>query len=118
MIRTLVVDDSATMRALITAALRRDPAIDVVGEAASAHEARQAMKALNPDVVTLDIEMPAMNGLEFLEKIMRLRPTPVVMVSSLTSRGRRRRCRRSNSARSTAWPSRACWGPTRSAIWP
>ncbi len=87
MIRALVVDDSATMRSLIAAALRRDPGIEVVGQAACAAEARQAIKALNPDVVTLDIEMPAMNGLEFLDKIMRLRPMPVVMVSTLTSRG-------------------------------
>ena len=87
MTRVLVVDDSATMRALISAALRRDPAVTVVGEAADPHEARVAMKALNPDVVTLDIEMPGMDGLAFLEKIMRLRPTPVVMVSTLTSRG-------------------------------
>lgn len=87
MIRTLIVDDSATMRGLIAAALRRDPDIEVVGDADCAATARQAIRTLNPDVVTLDIEMPAMNGLEFLEKIMRLRPMPVVMVSSLTSRG-------------------------------
>lgn len=87
MIRTLVVDDSATMRRLIAATLQRDPDIDVVGEACDAAEARQAIKALHPDVLTLDIEMPAMNGLEFLEKIMRLRPMPVVMVSTLTGRG-------------------------------
>lgn len=87
MIRALIVDDSATMRGLIAAALRRDPGIAVVGQAACAAEARQAIKNLNPDVITLDIEMPAMNGLEFLEKIMRLRPMPVVMVSTLTSRG-------------------------------
>lgn len=87
MIRALIVDDSATMRGLITAALQRDPGIEVVGQATCAAEARQAIKTLNPDVLTLDIEMPAMNGLEFLEKIMRLRPMPVVMVSTLTSRG-------------------------------
>ena len=87
MIRALIVDDSATMRSLIAAALRRDPGIEVVGQATCAAEARQAIKTLNPDVITLDIEMPAMNGLEFLEKIMRLRPMPVVMVSTLTSRG-------------------------------
>ncbi len=87
MIRALIVDDSATMRGLIAAALRRDPGIEVVGQATCAAEARQAIKTLNPDVITLDIEMPAMNGLEFLEKIMRLRPMPVVMVSTLTSRG-------------------------------
>ncbi|MDG2521024.1 chemotaxis response regulator protein-glutamate methylesterase [Caulobacter segnis] len=86
-IKVLVVDDSATMRGLITAALRRDPEIEVVGSAGDPFEARGAIKALNPDVVTLDIEMPNMNGLEFLEKIMRLRPMPVVMVSSLTQQG-------------------------------
>ncbi len=86
-VRVLVVDDSATMRGLIRAALSRDPEVEVVGEAADAGAARTAIKALNPDVITLDVEMPRMNGIEFLDKIMRLRPTPVIMVSSLTSRG-------------------------------
>lgn len=86
-IRVLVVDDSATMRGLIAAGLNRDPDLEVVGSASDALEARGAIKALNPDVVTLDIEMPNMNGLEFLDKIMRLRPMPVVMVSSLTQAG-------------------------------
>ncbi|MDH6235249.1 two-component system chemotaxis response regulator CheB [Mesorhizobium soli] len=85
-IRVLVVDDSATMRSLLSVALRRDPAIEVVGHAADALEARDKIKALNPDVLTLDVEMPNMNGLDFLDKIMRLRPMPVIMVSSLTSR--------------------------------
>ena len=83
----LVVDDSATMRGLIGAALKRDPEIEVLGFANDPIEAREQIKKLNPDVVTLDIEMPNMNGLEFLEKIMRLRPTPVVMVSTLTQAG-------------------------------
>ncbi|KRB52394.1 chemotaxis response regulator protein-glutamate methylesterase [Phenylobacterium sp. Root700] len=83
----LVVDDSATMRGLIGAALKRDPEIEVLGFANDPIEAREQIKKLNPDVVTLDIEMPKMNGLEFLEKIMRLRPTPVVMVSTLTQAG-------------------------------
>jgi two-component system, chemotaxis family, protein-glutamate methylesterase/glutaminase len=87
MIRTLIVDDSATMRGLIAATLRLDPEIVIVGEAADPLEARAAIKALNPDVITLDVEMPNMNGLEFLEKLMRLRPMPVIMVSTLTSRG-------------------------------
>ncbi len=87
MIRTLIVDDSATMRALIAATLRRDPGITVVGQACDPEAARTAIKTLNPDVVTLDIDMPGMNGLEFLERIMRLRPTPVVMVSTLTASG-------------------------------
>ncbi|WP_309629812.1 chemotaxis response regulator protein-glutamate methylesterase [Brevundimonas sp.] len=86
-IRVLVVDDSPTMRGLITAALRRDPEIEVVGSAADPLEARTLIKELNPDVITLDVEMPNMNGLEFLEKIMRLRPMPVVMVSTLTQAG-------------------------------
>lgn len=85
--RVLVVDDSPTMRGLISAVLKADPEVEVVGQAGNAMEARAAIKQLNPDVVTLDIEMPEMNGLEFLEKIMRLRPMPVIMVSSLTHRG-------------------------------
>lgn len=85
--RVLVVDDSATMRGLITAVLNSDPEVSVIGQAGDAHEARAAIKQLNPDVVTLDIEMPNMNGLEFLEKIMRLRPMPVIMVSTMTHQG-------------------------------
>ena len=86
-VRVLVVDDSASMRALICVTLSADPAIQVVGQAADPLEAREAIKALNPDVMTLDVEMPKMNGLDFLEKVMRLRPLPVIMVSSLTDRG-------------------------------
>src|SRR5690606_28180197 len=86
-VTVLVVDDSATMRSLISAVLRRDPEINVVGTAADPLEARTKIKELNPDVITLDVEMPNMNGLEFLEKIMRLRPMPVVMVSTLTQAG-------------------------------
>ncbi len=85
--RVLVVDDSPTMRGLISAILNSDPDVSVIGQAGDALEAREAIKRLNPDVVTLDIEMPNMNGLEFLEKIMRLRPMPVIMVSSMTHRG-------------------------------
>ncbi|MCM2293457.1 protein-glutamate O-methylesterase CheB [Allorhizobium sp. BGMRC 0089] len=85
--RVLVVDDSPTMRGLITAVLNSDPEVNVIGQAGDAMEARAAIKQLNPDVVTLDIEMPNMNGLDFLEKIMRLRPMPVIMVSAMTHRG-------------------------------
>ena len=85
--RVLVVDDSATMRGLITAILNSDPDVNVVGQASDAMQAREAIKQLNPDVVTLDIEMPNMNGLEFLEKIMKLRPMPVIMVSTMTQHG-------------------------------
>jgi two-component system chemotaxis response regulator CheB len=87
MIRVLIVDDSATMRALIAANLRQDSGIEVVGQAHDPQQARAAIKVLNPDVLTLDIDMPGMNGLEFLQKLMRLRPMPVVMISTLTSRG-------------------------------
>jgi two-component system chemotaxis response regulator CheB len=86
-IRVLVVDDSATMRGLIALALRRDPEIEVVGTAGNPLTAREAIKEHNPDVITLDVEMPGMNGLDFLEKIVRLRPTPVIMVSNLTGQG-------------------------------
>lgn len=85
--RVLVVDDSPTMRGLIAAILNGDPEITVIGQAADAMEARAAIKQLDPDVITLDIEMPNMNGLEFLDKIMRLRPMPVIMVSTLTQKG-------------------------------
>ncbi|GIK50059.1 MAG: chemotaxis response regulator protein-glutamate methylesterase [Hyphomonadaceae bacterium] len=86
-VRVLIVDDSATIRSLIRAELSRDPEIEIVGMAGDPLEAREAIKALNPDVITLDVEMPKMTGLEFLEKIMRLRPMPVVMVSTLTQAG-------------------------------
>ncbi len=86
-VRVLVVDDSPTMRALISARLRRDASIQVVGGAGDPLEAREMIKALDPDVITLDVEMPRMNGIEFLERLMRLRPMPVVMVSTLTQEG-------------------------------
>ncbi|HEX2944018.1 MAG TPA: chemotaxis response regulator protein-glutamate methylesterase [Rhodopila sp.] len=86
-VRVLVVDDSALVRQMLTQLLSSDPAITVVGAAPDPYVARDMIKALNPDVVTLDIEMPRMDGLAFLEKIMTLRPTPVVMVSSLTQKG-------------------------------
>lgn len=86
-IRVLVVDDSPMMRALLQHRLEREPDITVIGTAADAAEARQMMKALDPDVVTLDIEMPGMDGLSFLEKIMTLRPTPVILVSGATEAG-------------------------------
>lgn len=86
-VRTLVVDDSPTMRAMVTHTLGHDPDIEIVGAADGPAQAREMIKALNPDVVTLDVEMPGMNGLEFLDKIMRLRPMPVVMLSTLTAAG-------------------------------
>ncbi|MEO6396100.1 MAG: chemotaxis response regulator protein-glutamate methylesterase [Devosia sp.] len=86
-IRVLIVDDSALIREVLSRTLGHDGDIEVVGVAADAAEARAKIKALNPDVVTLDIEMPDMNGLAFLDRLMRLRPTPVVMVSTLTRKG-------------------------------
>lgn len=86
-IRVLVVDDSALIRSLMRELLGSQPDIEVVGMAPDPHVARELIKQLNPDVITLDVEMPRMNGLDFLEKLMRLRPTPVVMVSSLTEQG-------------------------------
>jgi two-component system chemotaxis response regulator CheB len=86
-IKVLVVDDSALIREVLTRMLSRDGDIDVVGTATDPIDAREKIKTLNPDVVTLDIEMPNMNGLQFLERLMRLRPTPVVMVSTLTRKG-------------------------------
>jgi two-component system chemotaxis response regulator CheB len=86
-VRTLIVDDSAAMRAALTRILSADPGIEVVGAAPEPHAARAMIKELNPDVITLDVEMPGMDGLSFLEKIMRLRPMPVVMCSTLTARG-------------------------------
>jgi two-component system chemotaxis response regulator CheB len=86
-IRVVIVDDSNLMRQMLKAALSRDAGIEIVGAAADPLEARTIIKTTNPDVITLDIEMPKMDGLSFLEKLMTLRPTPVVMVSSLTQSG-------------------------------
>ena len=86
-VKVLVIDDSALMRKLLSALLERDDEIEVVGTAHDPFDAREKIKLLNPDVLTLDIEMPKMDGLTFLGNLMRLRPMPVVMVSSLTERG-------------------------------
>ena len=86
-VRVLVVDDSALMRQLISDMLSEDPEIEVVGTAPDPYVARDRIKALNPDVLTLDIEMPHMDGVTFLRKIMALRPMPVVMISTLTQVG-------------------------------
>jgi len=86
-ISVLIVDDSAAMRRFIRATLSEDPRFHVVAEAGSASEARRAINAHDPDVLTLDVEMPQMSGLEFLTQLMQQRPMPVVMVSTLTRRG-------------------------------
>jgi two-component system chemotaxis response regulator CheB len=86
-IKVLVVDDSALVRKLLSVMLDRAAGIQVVGTANDPYAAREKIKRLKPDVITLDIEMPRMDGLTFLENLMRLRPMPVVMVSSLTQQG-------------------------------
>jgi len=86
-IKVLIVDDSALIREVLSRTLGKDGDIHVVGTAEDPIDAREKIKALNPDVVTLDIEMPNMNGLQFLDKLMRLHPLPVVMVSTLTTKG-------------------------------
>ena len=86
-IKVLVVDDSALIRSVMKEIIGSQPDMEVVGVAPDPIIARDMIKATNPDVLTLDVEMPRMDGLDFLEKLMRLRPMPVVMVSSLTERG-------------------------------
>ncbi len=86
-IKALIIDDSALMRQVLTTVLCQDPGIDVVGTAANPLIAREKIKTLKPDVLTLDVEMPGMDGITFLEKLMRLHPLPVVMVSSHTEKG-------------------------------
>ena len=83
-IKVLVVDDSASVRQVLTKILESDNSIDVVGSAANASIALKRIHELNPDVLTLDIEMPGMDGLTFLERLMKSRPMPVVMISHLT----------------------------------
>lgn len=86
-VRVLIVDDSMTMRRLIRLALSADPRIEVVGEARDAQQAQERLTELRPDVLTLDVEMPGMSGIEFLEKLMAVRPMPVIMVSTETHQG-------------------------------
>lgn len=86
-IKVLIVDDSALIRSVMNEIIRKEPDMEVVGVAPDPIVARELIKQTNPDVLTLDVEMPRMDGLDFLEKLMRLRPMPVVMVSSLTERG-------------------------------
>ncbi len=86
-IKVLIVDDSALIRSVMTEIINSQPDMKVVGQAPDPLVARDLIKQTNPDVLTLDVEMPRMDGLDFLDKLMRLRPMPVLMVSSLTERG-------------------------------
>ncbi|WP_025673142.1 protein-glutamate methylesterase/protein-glutamine glutaminase [Salinivibrio socompensis] len=85
--KVLIVDDSPLYRTLIRECLESDSSLEVVGAASDPYEAREKIKKLNPDVLTLDVEMPKMNGIQFLKNLMRLRPMPVIMVSTLTQHG-------------------------------
>jgi two-component system chemotaxis response regulator CheB len=85
--RVIVVDDSALVRSLLAEIINRQPDMECIGAAADPLVAREMIRNLNPDVITLDVEMPRMDGIDFLSKLMRLRPMPVVMVSTLTERG-------------------------------
>lgn len=86
-IRVLVIDDSALVRSLLQQIIQQQPDMECVGVAADPLIAREQIRTLNPDVITLDVEMPRMDGIEFLRRLMQLRPMPVVMVSTLTERG-------------------------------
>jgi two-component system chemotaxis response regulator CheB len=83
----VVVDDSALVRGLLAEIINRQPDMECIGAASDPLVAREMIRNLNPDVITLDVEMPRMDGIDFLSKLMRLRPMPVVMVSTLTERG-------------------------------
>ena len=84
-IRVIIVDDTRSIRQMIRVMLSKSPNIEVVGEAGDPYEARELIRSLNPDVITLDVVMPRMDGLSFLERLMRLRPMPVIMVSTRTT---------------------------------
>ncbi|AEJ00799.1 response regulator receiver modulated CheB methylesterase [Nitrosomonas sp. Is79A3] len=86
-IKVLIVDDSALIRKLLSEIIDSQPDMEAIGAAPDPLVAREMIRELNPDVLTLDVEMPKMDGLDFLEKLMRLRPMPVVMVSTLTEKG-------------------------------
>jgi len=85
--KVVVVDDSALVRSILSEIINRQADMECIGAASDPLVAREMIRNLNPDVITLDVEMPRMDGLDFLSRLMRLRPMPVVMVSTLTERG-------------------------------
>jgi len=87
-VRVLIVDDSALVRKVLSVGMAKDPGIEVVGMASDPYQARDLLVDLRPDVITLDVEMPRMDGVSFLKKFMPVMPTPVVMISSLTQKGK------------------------------
>ncbi|MEW6982823.1 chemotaxis response regulator protein-glutamate methylesterase [Colwelliaceae bacterium 6471] len=86
-IKVLIVDDSALIRSLLSQIIKSDKQLELVGAAPDAYEAREMVNRHRPDVITLDIEMPKVDGLTFLDRLMKARPTPVIMISSLTEQG-------------------------------
>ena len=88
-IRVLIVDDSALVRKILSTSLAKDPQIEVVGQAGDPYRARDLLVELQPDVITLDVEMPKMDGVTFLKRFMPVMPTPTVIISSLTQAGKR-----------------------------
>ena len=105
-VRVLVVDDSALMRKLIPRVLERDPSIEVVGTAIDGNFALKKIEDLSPRVVTLDLEMPGLNGIDTLKEIMRRWRLPVIVVSSHSTAGAAIRLKRWRWARLISWPSR------------
>ena len=110
--RVVVVDDSALVRSLLAEIINGAPDMTCIGAAADPLIAREMIRELNPDVITLDVEMPRMDGIEFLSRLMRLRPMPVVMVSTLTERGADERNSTSTEGR---W--RLTGSPSRTRAW-
>lgn len=88
-VRVLIVDDSALVRKILAAGMAKDPEIEVIGQAANPYQARDIMVEQRPDVITLDVEMPRMDGITFLKRFMPILPTPTVIISSLTQEGKR-----------------------------
>jgi len=88
-VRVLIVDDSALVRKILSNGMSKDPEIEVVGQAGDPYQARDLLVELKPDVITLDVEMPRMDGVTFLKRYMSVLPTPTIMISSLTQEGKR-----------------------------